>query len=238
MHSNTPDTPPAPWHPGRVPSSDETAARADARTPRAGRPRVTPRPATGDDVLGVARVLADAFHDDPLMSWIVPDEDARPGALTRMFVVGLRFHHLALGGVEVTEDAQGRIAGAAVWDPPGRWESSRAAELLSVPAELLALGRAARLAGIVDDVLTAAHPTEPHWYLSEIGTGRWARGGGHGSALLRSRLDRCDAEGLPAYLESSKRGNLPYYERFGFAPTREIRIPDGPSLWAMWREPR
>ncbi len=196
------------------------------------------RPATGDDVLGIARVLADAFHDDPLMAWIVPDEHARPGALQRMFVVGLRFHHLGLGGVEVTEAASGRIAGAAVWNPPGRWKSSRAAELLSVPAELLALGRAARLAGIVDDTLSQAHPEEPHWYLSEIGTGRQARGLGHGSALLRSRLRRCDAEDMPAYLESSKRGNLPYYERFGFVSTGEIRIPDGPSLWGMWREPR
>lgn len=199
---------------------------------------MTPRPATGDDVLGIARVLADAFHHDPLMSWIIRDEDARPGALQRMFVVGLRFHHLPLGGVEVTRGASGAVAGAAVWDPPGQWQATHAARLLSVPAELLALGRAARLAGRVDDILAQAHPREPHWFLEEIGTAGAVRGMGHGTALLRSRLDRCDAEGMPAYLESSKRGNVPYYEKFGFAVTGEIRMPDGPSLWGMWRDPR
>lgn len=200
--------------------------------------RPQPRPAAAADVPGIARVLADAFHDDPLMSWIIPDESARPGALQRMFVVGLRFHDVPRGGVEVGEDASGRIAGAAVWAPPGQWQASWAAQLLSAPAYLLALGRAARLAGRVDEHLARSHPERPHWYLAEIGTGRWARGAGHGSALLRSRLDRCDADGLPAYLESSKRGNVPYYERFGFEVTGRIAIPDGPSLWGMWREPQ
>jgi len=44
--------------------------------------------------------------------------------------------------------------------------------------------------------------------------------------------------GLPAYLESSKESNVGYYETFGFAVTREIRIPGGPALWPMWRPPR
>ena len=33
---------------------------------------------------------------------------------------------------------------------------------------------------------------------------------------MQSRLDRCDAEHAPAYLESSKPDNVPYYLRFGF----------------------
>jgi hypothetical protein len=56
---------------------------------------------------------------------------------------------------------------------------------------------------------------------------------------MRSRLDRCDAEGLPAYLESTNPENLPYYRRFGFEVTGEISLPeDEPKLWPMWREPR
>ena len=87
--------------------------------------------------------------------------------------------------------------------------------------------------------MDAVHPKAPHWYLSTIGTGSAARGGGYGTALLKSRLDRCDASGTPAYLESSKESNVPYYERFGFAVTREIVVPDGgPTLYAMWRDAR
>lgn len=56
---------------------------------------------------------------------------------------------------------------------------------------------------------------------------------------MRSRLDRCDAEGAPAYLESSKESNVPYYMRFGFEVTGELTVPDGgPTMWQMWRHPR
>ena len=56
---------------------------------------------------------------------------------------------------------------------------------------------------------------------------------------MSSRLDRCDAEYAPAYLESSNPDNVPYYERFGFEVTGELRLPDGgPSLIPMWRKPR
>jgi len=47
-----------------------------------------------------------------------------------------------------------------------------------------------------------------------------------------------DAEGLPAYLESSKESNVPFYERHGFAVTETFDLPDGPRLWLMWRDPR
>jgi len=50
-------------------------------------------------------------------------------------------------------------------------------------------------------------------------------------------LTRCDAEGIPAYLESSKESNLAYDERHGFRTTRELSLPDGgPSVWPMWRD--
>jgi hypothetical protein len=52
-------------------------------------------------------------------------------------------------------------------------------------------------------------------------------------------LERGDAEGVPAYLESSKERNIPYYQRYGFEVTVELRLPKGgPLVWSMWREPR
>jgi predicted acetyltransferase len=87
--------------------------------------------------------------------------------------------------------------------------------------------------------MKAAHPEEPHWYLAAIGSDPQVRGTGYGNALLRSRLDRCDADGAPAYLESSNPDNIPYYLRFGFEVTGEIVMPGGgPSMWPMWRRPR
>ena len=57
--------------------------------------------------------------------------------------------------------------------------------------------------------------------------------------LLKPVLDRCDDEGLGAYLESSKEENIAFYNRQGFELTRRLDLPAGcPPVWAMWREPR
>jgi RimJ/RimL family protein N-acetyltransferase len=65
------------------------------------------------------------------------------------------------------------------------------------------------------------------------------QGEGLGTALVRSVLDRCDREGLPAYLEASNAGSRRLYERLGFALTgRPLDLPDGPRMWPMWREPQ
>ena len=55
---------------------------------------------------------------------------------------------------------------------------------------------------------------------------------------MGSRLDRCDAEHAPAYLEASEASLVPYYNRFGFEQVGKIDIPDGPAMIPMWRAPR
>ena len=55
---------------------------------------------------------------------------------------------------------------------------------------------------------------------------------------MRSRLARCDADAMPAYLESTKSGSVPLYEHFGFEVTGTLNPPkDAPPLTAMWRNP-
>ncbi|QBJ95062.1 N-acetyltransferase [Rhodococcus sp. ABRD24] len=200
---------------------------------------VVVRPVTGSDVSALSCALAEAFDDDPLTRWMLPDDAKRPAGLRRLFGVEIRHHHLAGGGAELTEGPDGTIVGGALWDPPGRWKQRPLSALLSLPATVLALGGRLRVGAGVSRALESVHPEEPHWYLATIGTAGSARGGGHGKALLLSRLSRCDAEYAPAYLESSKEENIPYYERFGFEVTGEIVIPNGgPTLWQMWRRPR
>jgi GNAT superfamily N-acetyltransferase len=82
------------------------------------------------------------------------------------------------------------------------------------------------------------HPRSAHWYLAVLGTDPVHQGKGIGSALLAPVLERCDHEGIGAYLESSKNSNIPFYRRHGFEVTGEIPLPGGPSVWPMWRDPR
>lgn len=195
------------------------------------------RPATRADVPALSATLGRAFFDDPVMAWMLPDDDERRRKLHRLFGALTRHHHLSRGGVEV---AGGNvIGGAALWDPPGQWQQTRWEELRAMPALVLAFRTSMARGQAVSELMKRAHPEEPHWYLAVIGSDPTVRGTGFGQALMRSRLDRCDAEHAPAYLESSNPDNVPYYQRFGFEVTGEIQIPDGgPTLIPMWRAAR
>ncbi|MCW2561003.1 MAG: family acetyltransferase [Mycobacterium sp.] len=203
---------------------------------------VAVRPATRADIDALSAALGRAFFDDPVMRWMLPDSALRRRKLHRLFAAMTRYHHLSRGGVEVAPDGDG-IGGAALWDPPGQWKTSRIDELRAMPTLLLAFGASLRRGLEVEELMKEAHPEEPHWYLAVVGSDPTVRGKGFGQALMRSRLDRCDAEHAPAYLESSNPDNVPYYERFGFGVTGEIELPSrdgnpGPSLVPMWRPAR
>ena len=65
------------------------------------------------------------------------------------------------------------------------------------------------------------------------------QGRGAGTQLMQPVLQKCDKEGIPAYLESSKERNVPLYERNGFKVTKEMVVPaGGPKIWLMWRDPQ
>jgi GNAT superfamily N-acetyltransferase len=200
---------------------------------------VLARPATRADVGSLSKTLSRAFFDDPVMVWMLPDEDLRRRRLHKLFEALTRHHHLARGGVEVVPDDGGGVGGAALWDPPGTWRQTRGEELRAMPGLFLAFGTALRRGLVAEEMMKAAHPEEPHWYLAIIGSDPDVRGKGFGQVLMRSRLDRCDAEHAPAYLESSNPDNVPYYSRFGFEVTGELALPGGgPTLIPMWRPAR
>jgi GNAT superfamily N-acetyltransferase len=192
----------------------------------------TPRTAVDNDAGQVARSLAAAFGDDPMMQWFFPDEASRTTALERYFTTLFTRQYVLHGVCERTD------AAAAFWvAPEGAEKAVPDAETIQQLQEIL--GDRAPL--FRDAVMAAAahSPQEPHWYLAVIGADPAVQGQGHGSALLRSGLAKADAAGMPVYLESSKPENLPVYRHFGFTVREELRLPGGgPVLWAMRREPR
>jgi predicted N-acetyltransferase YhbS len=109
--------------------------------------------------------------------------------------------------------------------------------LLGTPQFLFGFGANLPVALKTLSVIEKAHPKEPHYYLAILGTRPDRQSRGTGSALMRPVLEKCDADGIPAYLESSKEQNIAFYARFGFEVTGEIQLPNGPTLWPMWRNP-
>jgi GNAT superfamily N-acetyltransferase len=194
------------------------------------------RAAGRGDAAETGQVLARAFYDDPVSSWFLPAEGSRHRRLRRFFVTELRHESLRHGTVEVA-CADGRVAGAAVWFPPG---ASLGTEVSGLPGYLRAFGRHLVTISRYQSAAVSAHPRdEPHWYLAYIGVDPARQGSGVGAALLRSRLRRCDQEGLPAYLESSNLENVPLYQHFGFQVTGALSLPRGaPVVSTMWRRGR
>jgi ribosomal protein S18 acetylase RimI-like enzyme len=196
------------------------------------------RPFGRADLRPTALMMARAFDDDPLMQWIFPDEGMRRQRLPAFFTASMRGTGLRHPGTELLVTG-GEIAGCATWLPPGAWMPSTWQQLVALPGYIRTLGSRLGVASASYGALLRVHPQGPHWYLAGIGTDPPLQGTGIGSALMRSRLSRLDATQMPAYLESSKERNVPFYERHGFAVTRELTVPGGgPTLWLMWRTPR
>ena len=202
-------------------------------------PSIAPavRPAAVADLTALASTLAGAFSDDPVWSWILPDVTSRLARLTQVFALLARHAHVPHGGAELACRGSS-VEAVALWDPPGRWRLPLITQIRQGPSFVRAFG--ARLPAAMRALarIERHHPAGPHWYLAYLGTNPPAQGQGLGAALLTSRLDRCDAAGLPAYLESSKQCNVPYYERFGFQVITELAMPGNcPPVWPMWRPP-
>jgi ribosomal protein S18 acetylase RimI-like enzyme len=186
------------------------------------------RLATPADVPQLAATLARAFDDDPVARYALPSARRRPGQQRRFFAGRLR---TLLSDELVFCDEERR--GAALWAPPDRWRTPLS-EL--VRTRIVTTRLPLVLAGGVR--LEHRHPRDPHLYLAVLGVDPSGQGRGLGSRLLAPGLERCDAEGVPAYLESSKERNVAFYGRHGFEVTGEVRMPLGPPLWLMTRAPR
>jgi GNAT superfamily N-acetyltransferase len=140
------------------------------------------------------------------------------------------------GWVSMVGDAEA----ATLWIPPGRPELPEAEAARIGPLFRQLLGSEVGRADALMERFDTARPTEPeHYYLSLFGTRPDRRGRGIGMALLAEDLDRIDAEGKPAYLESTNPANLDRYRSVGFVDHGEITLPgDGPTVTTMWRDPR
>jgi GNAT superfamily N-acetyltransferase len=196
----------------------------------------TARLAALEDIPPGAAAFARAFYDDPAIKWLMPNDAKRLSQFTGMFELLLaKTMPIDFYETYTTDDH----AGLAIWARPGAWDPPAKIMLPALPRLLRILGiRSMARYMRAMQTLKKVHPSEPHWYLAGLGTDPPTQRTGVGTALIAPVLARCDGERLPAYLETQKAENVPYYKRFGFQVTGELDLHGGgPHLWLMWRDP-
>jgi GNAT superfamily N-acetyltransferase len=173
-----------------------------------------PQVATEADATTVVTTLAAAFAADPLWSWAFPDPDKRADQLATW--LGF-FVESALPNGWVWISGSGEAT--SVWTPPGKAELNAEAAAKIEPFLAAELGAHAEAVLQVLMRFEALSPDDQgFYYLSFLGTHPEHRGHGIGMSLLEANLTHVDADGMPAYLESSNPANNARYERLGFKP--------------------
>jgi ribosomal protein S18 acetylase RimI-like enzyme len=186
------------------------------------------------DLDPLAAALADAFADDPMMAWIYPEPDTRPA-----HIEGFMRAALEIGFPHGHVYAAGANSAAAIWAPPDvdLFDEQAIATLFGLLSEQL--GSRVEEVGTGLGGIAEHHPHNvPHFYLFVLGTARAVQGRGVGSRMLHEILDRCDRQGLGAYLESSNGRNVPFYERHGFQVLTEVKVSEEFIARPMWRDPQ
>jgi ribosomal protein S18 acetylase RimI-like enzyme len=184
-----------------------------------------------------AKLLARAFHYDPLFVLVAPEEGRRAKVLSWLFdrVVA---YSLLYGQVHTTP----ALEGVACWLPPGQAEVTIGrlvrSGLYAAPLRMgvAAYGRFDAYLRYVDRLHKRCAP-RAHWYLWAFGVDPPRQGRGIGSRLLEPVLARASTDGAACFLDTGTERNVRFYERHGFKVAHEGQAPKlGVQVWAMLRE--
>lgn len=185
------------------------------------------RSAGEDNRASAISTIVLGFAADPMVRWAWPDSSVYFRIMPQFVMAfgGRAFEH---GTAYITEGARA----AALWLPPGVEpdEAAMGAVMAEAPRPEIAED-----IGQVMQQMAKYHPIGPHWYLPLIAADPIWTGRGLGAALMKHALQRCDEEGVPAYLESSNPRNISLYERHGFRIVGKIQHGSSPTLTPMLR---
>ena len=184
-------------------------------------------PATTERVPDLAAVLGRSFVDDPMIAWpIGPDQLDLATSMFRFF------NESYVGRGWLWEAGSGE--GVAAWLPPG-YEG----EMMDVDRAVRPLlGENAARQGEFWEWIAKNFPSDPFWYLDYIAVDAERRGSGVGTALIEHGLAFARRDRVPAFLETGRPGNVPYYERRGFRTYLDEDAPKGgPHIWFMRFDP-
>ena len=209
-------------------------------SPEAPQPPVRVVPVDASQAKAAGDAAARGFQENEIWQWILPNDRTRARVEKRQYrsLVKRVFVPRGSAWMSLRPDDSGTPAGAALWFPPGTmnltWKEAIAEAVPFMPEGLPRLAMVGRL----ETEMKKHHPKQPHWYLSVLSVEPQSQGLGHGSALMKPGLERADAAGSGAWLETQRQANVGFYERFGFELVEQIMVDGELPIWLMWREPQ
>lgn len=194
------------------------------------------RPAQLSEFDAVLRLSTEAFADEAVLSWVVPDPAARTDYIRERFAASLRATVEAADLIIAVTPEDEAVAVALWHDFDADQRVAMSPDATEAPDCSDPIARRLHTAATVT---AARHPADPHVFLSSMATRPDFRGRGVGIAMLRFGIERADGSDLPIYLEASTPQNRRLYLRNGFTDHGDtIALPeDGPVLQPMWRPP-
>jgi GNAT superfamily N-acetyltransferase len=194
------------------------------------------RVAEVDDPDEVVDVLCEAFHDYPVMRFVLGSDrgdyarDLR--TLIGLFVMSRALRGEYLFGVR----RQGWLEAAAIVSRPGRPSPPALAALRERVWGALGDDARARYQAFVA-ACTPLEPTGPHLHLNMIGVRRNAQGSGRGRLLLDHvhELSREDPESGGVSLSTENPDNVALYEHVGYVVKGHAVVSPELETWALYR---
>lgn len=178
----------------------------------------------------IIQTITLGFAADPIARWVWPDAN--------IYIKSMPKFAQAFGGRGFDHGSVYSVGGgkaAAMWLPPEIEPDGDAIEaILTETIEADRMDEVDTFFGQMDEY----HPKAPCWYLPLIAADPAFTGKGFGATLMKHALQRCDHDGLPAYLESSNPRNISLYERHGFEIIGKIQTESSPVMTPMLRPPR
>ena len=185
------------------------------------------RSASPDEASAVSAVILLAFATDPMARWSLGNAQTYLAVMPDL-IRAFGAASYDSGSAYVTDD----FGGAALWLPPGVYPDMESLDrLVRTNADPAILSDV----DAIFEGMERYHPQTPHWYLPLIGTDPTQQGRGIGGALMHHALERCDRDGVAAYLESSNPRNIPLYQLHGFEILGTIQHGSSPVLTPMLR---
>ena len=182
---------------------------------------------TEDQVKPAAKILSEAFYDDPISVYLIPDVSERKAKLKYVYEYVIHYDIL-YGEVYATSP---NLEGIAAWLHSENSYITLKRQIKSGGQKVISkLGmefyKRSKHIQEFTDLIHKKHTPFNHWCLDQFGVDPNFQGKGYAGVLLKAMFTRLDQEGIPIYLETHKEKNVAIYQHYGFKILEDTTIPD------------